>query len=258
MISVILPAYNEEDSIVPLIEAIQSIARKHISEPIVIIVVDDGSNDHTVDKLSSFESKSFILVQHKCNKGLGEAIKSGLVAALNISNENDIIITMDADNTHPPGLITRMVNRIEEGNDVVIASRYRSGSRVIGVPANRQIYSFMMSWMFRILFHIPGVRDYSCGYRAYRVSVVREAFQIFREEFISQSGFSCMVDILLKLRRMKIVFSEVPLVLRYDRKNSKSKMNIRKTILLTLGLAFLEIFYTKKEFPTSGKSSREK
>ena len=253
MISVILPAYNEEDSIVSLVEAIQDTARKHISETVAIIVIDDGSTDGTVEKLSSFEKNSLILLQHRYNKGLGEAIKSGLVAALNVSSENDIIVTMDADNTHPPGLITRMVKLIEEGSDVVIASRYRSGSRVIGVPVNRQIYSFMMSWMFRMLFHIPGVRDYSCGYRAYKVSVVSRAFQIWGEEFIDQSGFSCMVDILLKLRRMKIVFSEVPLVLRYDKKTSKSKMNIIRTILLTFKLAILEVFSTGKGYSSSDR-----
>ncbi len=55
MISVVLPAYNEEDSSVPLIEAIQITAKKHFSEPVKIIVVDDGSTDSAVKKLSAFE-----------------------------------------------------------------------------------------------------------------------------------------------------------------------------------------------------------
>lgn len=256
MISVILPAYNEEDSIVPLIEAIQTTTQKHFSEPVTIIVVDDGSTDSTLEKLSSIEIDRLILVQHESNKGLGEAIKSGLITALNISSENDTIVTMDADNTHTPGLMTRMALLIEEGNDVVIASRYRPGSRVIGVPLNRQMFSSIMSWMFRILFHVPGVRDYSSGYRAYRASVVKKAFQIWGDEFINQSGFSCMVDILLKLRKMDILFSEVPLVLRYDRKTSNSKMNVNETILLTLKLAISEILSSGKGTPSTAGSSR--
>lgn len=256
MVSVVLPAYNEEDAILPLIEAIQTTARKHFSEPVRIIVVDDGSTDGTVAKLSSLEEDCLTLVQHKSNKGLGEAIKSGLIAALSISGENDTIVTMDADNTHSPGLMTRMVLLVEEGNDVVIASRYRAGSRVIGVSLARQIYSLVMSWTFRILFHIQGVSDYSSGYRAYRVGVVKKAFQIWGDEFINQAGFACMVDILLKLRKMDVVFSEVPLVLRYDKKAGNSKMDVKKTILITLKLAVKELFSTEKSYPAATKSSK--
>ena len=257
MVTVVLPAYNEEDAILSLIEAIQSTAKKHFSEPVRIIVVDDGSTDGTVVKLSSFEEDCLTLVQHKFNKGLGEAIKSGLIAALNMSNENDTIVTMDADNTHSPGLMTRMVLLVEEGNDVVIASRYRTGSRVIGVSPARQIFSLAMSIMFRILFHIPGVSDYSSGYRAYRVSVVKEAFQIWGDEFINQTGFSCMVNILLKLRKMEVVFSEVPLILRYDKKASDSKMDVKKTILLTLKLAIKEVFSPGKRHYAAIKSPKD-
>jgi dolichol-phosphate mannosyltransferase len=257
MVSVVLPAYNEEESIIPLIEAIQTTAKKRFSEPVRIIVVDDGSTDGMVEKLSRFKEDYLILVQHKFNKGLGEAIKSGLIAALNTSSENDTIVTMDADNTHSPGLMTRMVLLIEEGNDVVIASRYRTGSRVIGVSPARQFYSLVMSLMFRILFRIPGVSDYSSGYRAYRVSVVKEAFQIWGDEFINQTGFSCMVDILLKLRKMDVVFSEVPLVLRYDKKASNSKMDVKKTILITLKLAVKELFLPERKHYAAIKGSKE-
>lgn len=257
MVTVVLPAYNEEDAIIPLIEAIQTTARKHFSEPVRIIVVDDGSTDGMVEKLSGLGEDSITLVQHEFNKGLGEAIKSGLIAALDTSSENDTIVTMDADNTHSPGLITRMVLLVEEGNDVVIASRYRSGSRVIGVSLARQIYSLVMSLMFRTLFHIPGVSDYSSGYRAYRVAVVKDAFQIWGDEFINQTGFSCMVDILLKLRKMDVVFSEVPLVLRYDKKASNSKMDVKKTILLTLKLAAKEIFSPGKRHYAVSKKPKD-
>jgi dolichol-phosphate mannosyltransferase len=63
---------------------------------------------------------------------------------------------------------------------------------------------------------IRGVRDYTCGYRAYRGRVLRQAFQRYGDDFINQEGFQCMVDILLKLRKMDVIFGEVPLILRYD------------------------------------------
>jgi dolichol-phosphate mannosyltransferase len=129
-----------------------------------------------------------------------------------------------------------MVRMISEGYDVVIASRYREGSRTIGVPVLRRALSRGASWLFRAVFPIQGVRDYTCGYRAYRAGVVRSAIARYGEEFLDQDGFQCMVDILLKLRPMHLVFGEVPFILRYDYKEGGSKMNVSKTVRDTLGL----------------------
>ncbi len=89
---------------------------------------------------------------------------------------------------------------------------------------------------FRSAFPTPGVRDFTCGYRAYRASVLKAAVRRYRQEFIDEEGFQCMVDILLKLRRMNLRFDEVPLVLRYDLKAGKSKMKVARTIFKTLVL----------------------
>ncbi len=147
-----------------------------------------------------------------------------------------IIITMDADNTHPAGLALRMVRLIREGNDVVIASRYRSGSYVRGLPLSRRFLSYAGSWLCRVLFPIRGVRDYTCGYRAYRVATLSRLVTSYGEDIISETGFASMVDILLRLRKQQLIFTEVPLVLRYDLKPGRSKMNVSSTIKETLSL----------------------
>lgn len=245
MIAVVLPAYNEEDTIVPLIEGIQHIVRKRLPEGVAIIVVDDGSSDGTVQRVESLTNNSVFLVKHNQNKGLGEAIRTGLLHALNLSEDVEMIVTMDSDNTHPPGLLLRMVMELDQGNDVVIASRYREGSRTIGVVGYRQFLSLAMSWLFRILLPIHSVRDYSSGYRGYRSRILREAFQKWDDQFISQSGFSCMVNILLKLNRLNAIMTEVPLILRYDQKKGKSKMNVTRTIRETLVLAMRERFQSR-------------
>jgi dolichol-phosphate mannosyltransferase len=118
----------------------------------------------------------------------------------------------------------------------VIASRYQNGSQVIGVPVTRRLLSYAGSALFRIVFPIAGVRDFTCGYRAYRASVLRRAVARYRAEFVNQEGFQCMVDILLKLSRMQLRFDEVPIILRYDRKGGKSKMKVLPTALRTLAL----------------------
>ena len=123
-----------------------------------------------------------------------------------------------------------------EGHDVVIASRYREGSRAVGVPLLRRVMSTGASWLFRTVFPIHGVRDYTCGYRAYRAQVLKDAIARYGDQFFDQDGFQCMVDILLKLSRMHLIFGEVPFILRYDYKEGSSKMNVGKTVRDTLGL----------------------
>ncbi len=157
-------------------------------------------------------------------------------AAAAAAKLRDIIVTMDADDTHTPGLVLRMVRMIGEGHDVVIASRYRSGTRTIGVQLYRRLLSYGGSLLFKLFFPIRGVKDYTCGYRAYRAAVLQEAIQQFGKNFLDQEGFHCMIDILLKLYRMNLVFGEVPMVLRYDLKEGESKMNVRRTIVNTLQL----------------------
>ncbi len=237
MIVIVLPAYNEEQGIVRLLKRIELVAKTWFFDPVKVIVVDDGSSDHTSEKVQALNSAMIELVRHNSNRGLGEAIKTGMLQALAKCKDSDVIVTMDADNTHSPGLVLRMVLLIEEGYDVVIASRYQSGARVLGVPPNRRLFSRVMSWLFRILFPIPGVRDYSSGFRAYRAGLLLEAFNRWQDRFISQPGFACMVEILLKLRRLGAIMAEAPLVLRYDRRQGNSKMDVGKTIRQTLALA---------------------
>ncbi len=235
MIKIVLPAYNEEETILPLIMDIKRILGERFSD-FEVIVVNDGSTDNTAKIVSELNLHILKLVEHNRNKGLSESIKTGLLYALKNFDENDIIVTMDADNTHSPGLIHRMSTFIEEGNDVVIASRYRPGARVIGLTLARKTISFGGNMLLRLLFPTRGVKDYTSGYRAYRAGVLSKAFDLWENSFINEPGFSCQVDILLKLRKMRVIMNEVPLILRYDQKESASKMNVTSTIIDTLKL----------------------
>ena len=176
------------------------------------------------------------LMVHQKNQGLAAALNTGLRAAVESANEGDIIITMDADDTHPPKIIDRLITVLDEGLDVAVASRYQAGARVIGVPWNRIVLAQVASAMFRLLMPIPGIRDYTCGYRAYKFETLQEAIDFYGDEFVSEQGFSCMVDVLLKMRRFNFAMGEVPLILRYDQKEGESKMPVGNTIWKTLAL----------------------
>lgn len=236
MVYVMLPAYNESEGLPSLLEKIRLVFAEN-NRNYHVIVVDDASTDNTSEIASkaSFEMP-VTLVRHKVNQNLPGALRSGLAAAVEMAKEGDVIVTMDGDDTHPPGIINPLLQKVAEGYDVVTASRYQPGSRVVGVPKFRVLCTYGAKWLFQILMPIPGVRDYTCGYRAYRFNVLKETMDHYGDEFVSEKGFSCMADVLLKMRKFKFVFGEVPFLLRYDQKQGLSKMNVGRTISLTLKL----------------------
>lgn len=242
-VRVALPAYNEEESLEELLTSLHAtLAAAGI--PHEIVVVDDGSQDDTaaIASHASF-TMPVRLVQHEQNQGLAAALRTGLVDAVDHAKPGDVVVTMDADNTHPAGLIPRMLAMIGEGHDVVIGSRFQPGARVIGVPIDRVWLSIAARWVFKLVLPIEGVRDYTCGFRVYRVEPLAAAIDHFGDRFVSEQGFSCMVDVLLKMRRLRvngqpIVMGEAPMILRYDRKLGESKMRVLRTIRQTLSLVF--------------------
>lgn len=231
-----LPAYNEESRLPALLERLHD-SMEEAGLLYQVILVDDGSSDRTGEIARRWAADHPLLYRpHESNQGLGATIRDGLAEAATLATGEDVVVTMDADDTHTPGLILRMARMIAEGYDVVIASRYQPGSRTVGVPLSRRALSWAGSILFRAVLPIRGVRDFTCGYRAYRAAVVQGAIAEYGRDFVDQEGFQCMVDILLKLRGRPLIFGEVPLVLRYDRKQGASKMDVGGTAISTLRL----------------------
>lgn len=233
---IVLPAFNEEKDLPLLLEGVDQ-AMTEAGLDFRILIVDDGSTDSTAEVAERWANEIPLQVQrHEVNQGLGATLRDGLEWACELAGPADVIVTLDADNSHTPELILRMVRMIREGHDVVIASRYRPESRVRGVPWSRRILSRAAAIIFKALFPTPGVRDYTCGYRAYRAMVLQEVIAQ-DPHFFDQDGFQVMVDVLLKLRRNKdLLFGEAPLILRYDHKQGASKMDVGSTIWSTLQL----------------------
>jgi len=127
-----------------------------------VIVVNDGSRDRTREAALGFTDRLRLhVVDHAENRGLAEAMRTGLREALKslapprATATLDAIVTMDADNTHSPWLIPRMLIQLREGSDIVIASRYRPGAHVRGVTRTRRLLSWGGGWIFRLLLPIP-------------------------------------------------------------------------------------------------------
>jgi dolichol-phosphate mannosyltransferase len=230
-VHLVLPAYNEEASLAALLQRVKSALEPRRDLAYHVVVVNDGSTDCTLEVARRHEGRMpLTVVDHGRNRGLGEAIRSGLLKAVELARPGDLIVTMDADNTHPPDLIPLMMKRIRAGHDLVVASRFVDGAQQVGLRAHRKLLSRGAGLLMKTLFPVPGVRDYSCGYRAYSAAVLSRAVTVYGDAFVEEQGFSCFVDILLKLRRLNVRACEVPLVLRYDFKEGASKMRIARTI----------------------------
>lgn len=232
-VRVALPAYNEAESLGQLIPRIDQALRESFWD-YDILVVDDGSSDDTVEVARELQAHYPVrIVCHQGNQGLGAAITTCLTRGVEGLADDDIVVAMDADNTHPPQLITRMVPMIREGHDIVIASRFQTGGRVVGLAWHREMLSLGARFFMRTLLPIKGCRDYTCGYRAYRVGLVKEAIRKHDGQLVHEAGFACMADLLLMLASMGAIVGEVPLLLRYDFKRGVSKMRILQTVRRT-------------------------
>lgn len=229
-----LPAFNEERDLAKLLASFEEEMRA-AGFDFQVVIVDDGSTDGTLRVMREWAERIPLeIVQHIKNRGLGETIRDALNVAAKMAHPDDVIVTMDADNTHSPALIPSMVDAIEHGNDVVIASRYRHGSKVVGLSYSRHLMSYGARFIFQLAFPLKGVRDYTCGFRAYRASLLKNAFARYGNTFVQERGFAAMAEILLKLRALRPKFSEVPMILRYDLKTGDSKMRVGATVMKTL------------------------
>jgi dolichol-phosphate mannosyltransferase len=104
------------------------------------------------------------------------------------------------------------------------------GASQAGVPPHRALLSAGIGWLLRARFGLPGVRDYSCGFRAYRTRLLQEALATHGTRLIESQGFVVMTELLVKLAPLRPRIVEIPLDLRYDRKVGPSKMPTGRTI----------------------------
>jgi len=253
MIWVFIPAFNEENGILTLLEKVTAGLQ---GRDYKVVVVDDGSSDKTPLLLREVSHKYPLqVVTHPINRGLGETERDGFEYIAAHSKHDDIIVRVEGDNTHEPEYILDLIAKINQGYDVVNTSRFRPGGGQLGLDFQRKFISRCANLFMQTVFNIKGVRDYSCGFRAYRAGVIQDAIALYGNNFIQLKGvgFTSTLEILVKLKLLGCKFAEVPFVLRYDLKQGKSKM---VGSITTVGYLLLGLFY---HWPFGGwKSSYRK
>ena len=241
MLTVVLPAYNESAGLGALLCDIAAAVSP--AGPYEILVVDDGSTDET----SSIAQRAALnfpvrVLSHSVNLGYGRALRTGLMEAL---RNGGTVVTLDADESHDPALIVGMLERMEAGYDLVIASRFQQGGAEVGVPWRRRLLSHGASVVFRSTLPMGEVRDYTSGFRAYASTLLQRMISARGPEgFLRSANFSAGFELLLNAASLRARITEIPLVLRYDRKLSESKMRLARDLPPYFSLLFRHRFHS--------------
>ena len=253
MIWIILPAYNEEASLPKLLPKIDAALRERKMD-YRLVVVNDGSTDATAQILEATKGLPMQVLTHPINRGLGETERDAFEFAAASAAPEDVIVRVEGDDTHDPKYIFRLMDKLGEGYDVVNTSRFQPGGAQLGVNAYRAFISRCANIFMGVVFPVPNVRDFSCGFRAYRAQVVQDAIEVFGNDFVQLRGlgFTSTLEMVVKLHLLGCRCAEVPFVLRYDRKESSSKM---VSSITAMGYLIMAVLY---HWPFSGWASQYK
>lgn len=233
---VVVPTYNEAENIALVADAVRSQGYR-------LLVVDDGSPDGTgaiADELAAADSG--IAVLHRSHKqGLGPAYAAGFDAALDDGAE--IICEMDADFSHDPTDLPRLVAAVEEGADLAIGSRYVSGGGVEAWPWHRRWLSLGGNIYARTLLRTR-INDMTAGFRAFGAETLRKLDYGDCEA----SGYGFQVEMAWATAREGMTVREVPIIFR-DRTRGTSKMGGRiaiEAMLLVTKWGITSLFRRKR------------
>jgi len=234
---ILLPVYNEEEGIEKLLGRIQRVMSCYQGN-YKVVIVNDGSHDRTSRVIRSFREMPLELIDFPENRGIAAVFEAGFRLILDEANDDDLVITLDADNTHTPYVIPDLIEHARDQFGLTIASRYAPGGQVIGLDVIRVFLSHCCSSLLRRVIGIPGLNDYSTFYRCYCVKLVRDAFAVFGERLLHGAGFSAMANFLVSLSFFHPRIAEVPITIRYDLKEGGSGLPIWKTTMGYLRLMF--------------------
>ena len=209
---VVLPTYNEAENLRRIVTAIRT-------QGVRVLIVDDGSPDGTGDIANALAfGDDWVRVLHRPAKtGLGPAYAAGFATGLEAGAE--ILCEMDADFSHDPTDLLRLVAEVDDGADLVIGSRYVPGGGSEGWPIHRRAVSRGGNLYARLLLGLK-VRDVTGGYRAFRSSSLRK----LDPESCEASGYGFQIEMVHRAVKAGLDVREVPITFR-EREAGMSKMS---------------------------------
>ena len=221
-LSIIIPAYNEENRIG---NSLRKIFRylKEQDHDFEIIVIDDGSNDKTLNLLTEYsqEFPNLIVLKNEINYGKGYSVKRGI-----LKSRGDIVLYADADLSTPIEEMEKLLNWLDKGYQISIGSRDLPGSKIKKHQAwYREFMGRAFNKIIRIILDLD-FRDTQCGFKCFKRSAALEVFNSMKLD-----GFSFDVEILFIAKKRGFKVKEVP-VTWYDSPESKVKIIRDSSIML--------------------------
>jgi len=216
---IVIPTYNERENIGTLIDGIFS-----LSAGVDVLVVDDGSPDGTSDIVREKqqqigEERLKLIVRTQGKAGRGSACMEGFKIALEKGYR--AAIEMDADLSHDPKDIPRLIEKLDEA-DVVVASKYVRGGKVIGWEWYRKLLSWGANMYARLILRLP-IHDYTNGYRCYG----QRALKLIPDLKIEGTGFTVIPQMSFQLHQAGMTFAEIPITFT-NRRKGKSNMSFKE------------------------------
>ena len=230
MLTIVIPAYNEENRIAPTLSGLAKWAKQR-SRVGVLIVSDGNDSTGAVCRASaSMFSPPLRVLSFSRRIGKGAAIVEGF------RNSRGDVLSFDADSSLEMSEISRMQKKLASA-DIVMASRRIAGSRAIGeIPLYRRGLSFLFNSFVRILFGLP-YSDTQCGYKLYSSKAVRKLSKFP----FSSSGYEWDVEMLVAARTLGLEVVECPVVWAYRRGGKARPLDLLRMVLGLLRLRLLYI-----------------
>lgn len=218
---VVVPTYNEAANIEQMIAGVRSALTTAAPEGFRILVVDDGSPDGTgaIVRRAAATRSDLELLHRTSKDGLGAAYAAGFEHALRAGA--DLVIQMDADLSHDPAELPRLLGTARAGADLVLGSRYAPGGVVEDWGLLRRVVSRGGCWYARQVLGVP-VRDLTSGYKCFRAGALRA----IDYPSIRSQGYGFQVELTYRALRVGLRVVEMPIVFR-DRRAGRSKMSGR-------------------------------
>ena len=213
---IIIPTFNESETIETIID---SIFKQTLNCD--VLIVDDDSPDETskIVKFLQKKYKNLHLITKKTDKGFSKAYLTGFEHALKNEKKYDRVIQMDADGSHQPQFISQLLQKLDEGCDYVIGSRWVDGGKVVNWPVKRKILSKGGNWYARNMLK-TNIKDVTGGFKAIKINMLKTMMS----EPLTTEGYSFQIELFLRARKMEAKICETPITF-IEREEGQSKMS---------------------------------
>lgn len=214
---IVIPTYNEEQNIITLIDKTIS----YMPESTILVI--DDSKDSTFELLQKNKRKKLEIIKRSKKMGRGSAVLKGFEWGIK-NGHFDYFFEMDADFSHDPVVLPEMLEKLKEGNDLVLGSRYTANSKIVNWGAKRTFFSKMANLFAQFLLD-TSINDYTNGLRGYRKKLVDE----FLKSKINSNGYIVLSEIAYFNFLRKGTCSMLPITF-INRKRGESNLTFKEII----------------------------